>query len=93
MSNPPIKAPTRQELCDEIGFEIVSHDLDDDCRCGDDVTAVYLRESDDTYWEVLYSVSSDGFINDLEGGEYCNPPDITQVKPTLVTTTTYIPVK
>ena len=93
MSDTPIKAPTRQELCDEIGFEVVSRELDDDGHRGDDVTAVYYRESDETFWRVCYSVSGDGYINDLDGGEYCNPPEITQVEKTLWTTIRYTPIK
>jgi hypothetical protein len=85
----PIEAPTRQQLRDEVGFKIVQSDLDDDCYCGDTTVAIYVRESDGTYWQARYNISSDGFINDLEGGEYCQPVEVTQVKPELVTTIKY----
>jgi hypothetical protein len=91
MSDTPIEVPTRQQLKDEIGFKAVSRE-DRAERCGDSVTAVFRRDCDDTYWQARYNVSSDGFINDLAGGEYCEPVRVVQVTPTLVETTMYSPV-
>ena len=92
MSDTPIEAPTPQQLHDEVGFESVSQETDTQCG-GDYVTEVFLREHDDTYWRVFYFVSEDGYINSLLSAEYCNPPEIAQVKPTQVTTIRYIPVE
>ena len=93
MSDTPIEAPTRQQLKDEIGFVSVRRKVDDS-RGGDDVTEVFRRECDNTYWQVCYFISDDGFLNGLQsvGHHCCNPVEITHVRPTQVVTIRYIPV-
>jgi hypothetical protein len=92
MSDTPIEAPTPQQLHDEIGFESVSQETHTESG-GDYVTEVFCRAQDDTYWRANYFVSGNGYIHSLRSDEYCNPPEITQVKPVPVTTIKYTPVK
>jgi hypothetical protein len=91
MRNPSIEAPTRQQIYDEIGFESMRQQVES-AAGGEYVTEVFLRECDDTYWQVYYFISIDGYVNGLLSSDYCNPAEITQVKPVPVTITKYISV-
>lgn len=94
MSDTPIVAPTRQEIRDEIGFVSVRRTVDDDNRhSGDDVTEIFRREYDNTYWQVDYFISDDGYVNGLHNSDYCNPARITHVYPVQVITHEYTPVE
>jgi hypothetical protein len=95
----PIEAPTRptrQQLRDEIGCVSVRRDLDDASPShGDNVTEIFCRECDNTYWRVCYFISDDGFLNGLQsvGHHCCNPVEITHVYPVEVVTIKYTPVE
>jgi hypothetical protein len=92
MSDTTVEAPTRQEIKDEVGFESVFSDSEPNGG-GDDVTEVFLRESDRTHWRVCYFISDCGSVNGLAEVPYCYPATIVQVKPVTVTILKYIPVK
>ena len=93
MSDTPIEAPSRQEIRDEIGFVSVHRTVGGDNCNGDDVTEIFRREYDNTYWQVCYFISDDGYVNGLRNSEYCNPARITHVKPVQVVAIRYMPVE
>jgi hypothetical protein len=92
VSDTPIEAPTRQEIRDEIGFAFVRDAVEAACG-GEYVTKVFRREYDNTYWQVCYFISDDGYVNGLHDSEYCNPAEITHVYPVEVVAIKYIPVE
>lgn len=81
-----IVKPTCDELCEEVGFEKVDRETDDSWRHGVRVTEVYKRESDGTFWQVKYRLSTDGECNELREGI----AKIAQVIPTEVVITKYV---
>jgi hypothetical protein len=80
-----ITAPTCEELWDEEGFKSVSRIADDSWRHGCYVKEVFLRESDNTYWQASYRRSGDGETNELGEGH----ATIIQVEPVEVKTIAY----
>lgn len=79
-----MQTPTQEELWNEE-LELVEHDASDSWRHGCNITEVYKRESDSTYWQVEYQKSTDGETNGLREGNYT----INRVYPKQVTTTVY----
>ena len=59
-----VEVPTCQQLYEDDEFRLV-HDVRGSWRHGYFVTAVYLRESDNTYWKARYRLSTDGETNEL----------------------------
>ncbi len=93
MSDTPIEAPTRQQLKDGVGFVSVRRKVGDDARGGDDVAEIFRRECDNSYWQVCYFISDDGYVDGLASVPYCEPARVTHVKPAQVTAIRYIPVE
>lgn len=58
-------APTCKELWEEKLGEVVFRSDDASWRHGSYRTEVYHRESDNTFWETCYAVSTDGETNGL----------------------------
>jgi hypothetical protein len=79
-------APTQDELWNEE-LELVHEDLDDSWRHGCNVTEVYFRESDNSYWQAQYQRSSDGETNGLREGI----ARVIEVVPVETKTTVYKP--
>ena len=69
------KQPTRQELLEEE-LECVDRHADNSWRHGCYMTNVYYRKSDNTYWEVMFQLSTDGEYNGISENDY----DIRQVE-------------
>jgi hypothetical protein len=86
MSDEP-KPPTCDQLCDEDGCKVVSRSSDPSWRHGSRETTVFHRESDGTFWEAHYRVSTDGETHELREGE----ATIRRVYPHEVTVTVYKP--
>lgn len=88
----PVKVetpPTHEELC-ESGYgksvlKSVSRVVDNGWRHGCDITQVWHRSTDNTYWSASYRISTDGEINELRKGE-CG---IVRVFPKRVETVVY----
>jgi hypothetical protein len=81
--------PTCQELFDcEEDLQQVHRHSDASWRHGTEETVVFYRESDNTYWEAFYRLSTDGETNELREGE----ASIIQVKPKQIMTTVYVPI-
>jgi len=77
------KPTCEQIINEELGEPIQTKN--DPWRHGVTTTEVYHRKEDDTFWQVLYCVSSDGETNDLREG-YAT---IMQVWPYEVMVTKY----
>ena len=92
MSDTPIEAPTRRELYDETGLAFVRKTVEES-HTGEYLTKVFRRECDNTYWQVCYFCSYDGYVNGLRGSKHCGPVEITHVYPVEVVTIKYTPVK
>ena len=80
-----MEEPTCEQLFDEDGFELVAKASDTSWRHGSYDTAVYKRESDNTFWATSYRVSTDGETHELREGE----ADICQVFPKTKEVTVY----
>lgn len=84
---------TNKPTCDAIHQEelgdAVFREVDDGWRHGSNVTEVYLREEDKTYWKAQYQRSTDGEYNGLRDGH----ATITLVEPYQVTVTRYRPLE
>ena len=72
-----VTAPTQETLLEEDGLNSVHREADDSWRHGCYITNVFHRVSDDTYWSVSYSLSTDCECNGLRDGQY----DIVRVVP------------
>ena len=81
-------APTCEELWNEE-LESILRETDDSWRHGCYVYEVFVRESDNTYWQANYQRSADGETNGLREGV----ADIFQVEPVEVKTIAYHRVK
>jgi hypothetical protein len=79
--------PTGQELLEEVGYKKCFSESDPSWRHGSYETGVWHRESDHTYWEACYRVSTDGETHELRDGEA--EDTIHQVIPETVETTIY----
>jgi len=66
-----------KDMLDRKGFWRLKHHADNSWRHGCYVADVFVRESDSTYWQADYRLSSDGETNELREGT----ADIMQVKP------------
>ena len=84
-----IVKPTCSDLCEESEttevYKLVSQNHDTSWRHGTRETDVFHRESDDTYWQAKYRLSTDGETNELREGL----ADISQVWPQQVMKTVY----
>ncbi len=80
--------PTCEEIFDEL-LEFIKQTISREWRHGVHREEVYFRKSDNTYWGVAYSVSTDGETHDLREGD----ADIYQVEPKEVKTVEYVAVK
>lgn len=83
-----IAPPTAHDVLEEI-LECVSSDADPSWRHGNNMTDVYRRESDGTFWQFCYQRSGDGEWNGLRENAY----GVTRVEPYTETVTKYRPVK
>ena len=72
-----METPTREQLLDEDGLERVSRVSDASWRHGTYETQVFKREEDNTFWEVIFQLSTDGETHGLREDDY----DIRQVTP------------
>ena len=81
--------PTCEQLFNEELGDPVSREDDTSWRHGSNRTEVYHRESDDTFWQAKYQVSTDGEYHGLRHGI----APITQVWPVRVTKTEYVTKK
>ncbi len=79
--------PTKEQLLefDEKILPIVSETHDASYRHGAYITQVFHRISDNTFWKVLYSLSTDGEEHGLAQGVY----KISQVYPKQIIMTVY----
>ena len=77
---------TCQQICDGE-LEPVSSHADPSWRHGCRMTNVYHRESDNTYWEARFRLSTDGECNELREGI----ANISQVEPFQEMATKYRP--
>ncbi len=77
-----MRPPTCEELQE---MTCVSREADDSWRHGSYVTQVFRRDSDETYWQAKYRLSSDGETNELREGL----ATIVQVEPVVVQTVAY----
>ena len=83
-----MEKPTCDQLYDRDGFAQVYRSVEDGWRHGVDVTEVYQRASDQTYWMATYRLSTDGETNELREGEAY----IAQVTPRETTVTCWVAV-
>lgn len=60
--------PTCEQLYEDDGVESVYRHTDDTWRHGSYVTEVFKRESDGTFWQAKYRLSTDGETNELREG-------------------------
>lgn len=83
-----ILPPTQEELYEEDGLEEVDRHIDDSWRHGNNVTVVYRRSTDGTYWEVCYQESGNGEWHGIRENQY----SIHQVEPVkkIIETIDYI---
>jgi hypothetical protein len=81
-------APTCEQLINEDRLKSVLRIADDSWRHGAYITQVFYRESDGTYWQAKYRLSTDGETDELAEGLAF----IIQVEPYEVKTTAYRPV-
>ncbi len=66
-----VKTPTKEELIDLLDDDkSVLREVDDSWRHGSHIRQVLHRETDDTYWAVNYSLSTDGETHGLRDGDY-----------------------
>lgn len=72
-----MESPTQEHLLEEDGLKIVSRISDASWRHGTYETQVFHREKDDTFWQVVFRLSTDGETNELREGGYT----IRQVTP------------
>jgi hypothetical protein len=68
-----MESPTCEQLIDEEGscndgFKLISRISDPSWRHGTRETQVFLRESDQTFWEAKFRLSTDGETNELREG-------------------------
>ena len=80
--------PTCKQIFNEDGFKSVKLTENSGWRHGVKREEIFYRESDDTYWSVVYRVSTDGETHELREGI----ATIFQVKPVKVEKIDYIPV-
>ena len=82
-----MEIPTKQQIWNEEGFVEMHHHSDASWRHGTRETVVYKRESDETFWQAKFRLSTDGEVNGLrDEDESC---DIVQVYPHWKTVTVY----
>lgn len=81
--------PNNIDVLEEV-LECVSSEADPSWRHGNNMTGVYKRESDGTFWEFTYRRSGDGEYNGLHRDT--NDYAVRRVEPHEVTVTKYRPV-
>ena len=81
-------APTCEQIYYEDGLKSVSRKADDSWRHGSYVTEVFKREADQTYWQAVYALSTDGETNELRSGDAL----VDQVKPVEKTVVDYVKI-
>ncbi len=81
-------APTNEQLLDDDGCVSVFSVDQSGWRHGVTTRQVWHRPSDNTYWQAIYRVSTDGETNELRDGG----ARISQVKPVEKTVTDYVAV-
>ncbi len=82
-----IKPPTQEELLEEEGLEFKKNEVCDTWRWGNVICEIFYRESDKTYWEVIYKTGGDGDTHGLRDNDY----SIQEVVPQTVEIINYIP--
>lgn len=80
-----MEAPTKDQLLEDDGVKSVYRLDDTSWRHGSHVTEVFKRESDGTFWQVCYDLSTDCETHGLREGDF----DLTQVYPHEVTAIEY----
>jgi hypothetical protein len=83
-----MKKPDHTDVMEET-IELIHEEMDDGWRHGVNVTEVYKREEDNTFWQFEYRRSGDGEWNGLREDEY----EVEQVWPVEVTVTQYVTKK
>lgn len=77
--------PTKDDPIDECGLESVFRESRDGWRHWCDITEVFFRKADNTYWQVEYRKATGGDYHGLRDGEY----SVREVEPHQVTKTEY----
>ena len=72
-----METPTKEQFLEEDGLKIVSRISDASWRHGTYETHVFHRETDNTFWQVVFRLSTDGETNELREGGY----QVKQVTP------------
>ena len=83
-----IVSPTKDEILEESGLKCILRESESGWRHGTDERRVFKRESDGTYWDVSYRLSTDGEYHGVKEGDYT----CFRVEPFSKTVTDYRPI-